>query len=977
MLNGEKLTNTKSSIFAEKTLKEKQLDIINKTNPMLDDYHTGIRTIVDIKTLEESINDPEWNEYDEYNPDYTKSMAQQAIETGKVTVYSSNQIKNGVFVSPSKMEAESYSGNGKVYSKEVNTNDIAWIDPTQGQYAEIPNELPKTIEINGVQRSTTNSNGKPIHSTEEGIRNFWKWFGDSKVVDESGRPLVVFHGTNAKFNKFKEDYPDNPKLKAGWWFTNNKELAKEYGNVKQVYIKSINPVNNNNLRDTYSENGFDSYIYTPSGKNNMDSNFNINVESPTQIKSATGNNGEFDGSKPDIRFQIIGEQGAAALDKAEEATTRLDNLRVAKEMEKGGKERKVLFVDSDGKNIVYDDGNYRIAVDDTEKANYITLWHKEEVKGKEYWAKRGYLSSYKTNQNSVDNGEYKGKYLSIYSVEIDKKNRGSGYGKKLYKVLEDFAADDVKGIYSYLPNRVNKREVPTIYKRMNAKVVDGDHQFVNFKKQSFTPAEIRLATGWEKGVDGLWRYEVPDVKLKPTEESITNAEKLHNGKSIDLVNFVDGKELFRAYPALRWVKVKFDKSMSFAGSYNKLKGDGAFGEIRINPNNHSNDNYLLSTLIHEIQHAIQEIEGFAKGGSLNSVALESHLSKNGFKTVAELNSAVDDLQKRYKQVYNEWYNKAFGKRYKGQKAETSLLLKNWNELEKQIKDLKETEYDTREVYETYKRLSGEVESRNAETRINLTDEERRTKLLSETADVAPEDQIIIQDGLGVSQSIQPTPDPKPKFQETGHETETMAEYATRINEYNGKTKTYVTENLKSSKRRSDLKQIEILLTRTKDKSAELRKVKNYIEKNLQDDMERMDAKPEYERLIAKLDNGITTRDVNKLIRLIDTVISNSEEGKFTKMLDKLMDSKTVKINDKLVSEAKMVGATIREDLEYINTYKGMDETAIEKRINEIYDEYIEENQGNDADTEMTEEQLHELQNLEILKKIAVRNVAMK
>ncbi len=31
---------------------------------------------------------------------------------------------------------------------------------------------------------------------------FWKWFGDSKVVDTDGNPLVVYHGTNANFRKF-------------------------------------------------------------------------------------------------------------------------------------------------------------------------------------------------------------------------------------------------------------------------------------------------------------------------------------------------------------------------------------------------------------------------------------------------------------------------------------------------------------------------------------------------------------------------------------------------------------------------------------------------------------------------------------------------------------------------------------------------------------------------------------------------------
>jgi hypothetical protein len=46
------------------------------------------------------------------------------------------------------------------------------------------------------------------------------------------------------------------------------------------------------------------------------------------------------------------------------------------------KSRKILFIDEHDKAIVYDDGDFRIAVDDETNARFITLWHKEYVKGK-------------------------------------------------------------------------------------------------------------------------------------------------------------------------------------------------------------------------------------------------------------------------------------------------------------------------------------------------------------------------------------------------------------------------------------------------------------------------------------------------------------------------------------------------------------------------------------------------------------------
>lgn len=113
--------------------KQKQLDIIQKNNKMQDDYHTGIRNIKDIKTFEEAIQDNESFVYG----DYSLEDAQRDLERQKVTVYSSKPISQGGFVSTSKNMAQDYAGKGKVYSKEVSINDVAWINGDEGQYANI------------------------------------------------------------------------------------------------------------------------------------------------------------------------------------------------------------------------------------------------------------------------------------------------------------------------------------------------------------------------------------------------------------------------------------------------------------------------------------------------------------------------------------------------------------------------------------------------------------------------------------------------------------------------------------------------------------------------------------------------------------------------------------------------------------------------------------------------------------------------
>jgi hypothetical protein len=63
----------------------------------------------------------------------------------------------------------------------------------------------QTIEVDGKIRPARNELGALIHNTEEGLRNFWRWFGDSSTVDKKGRPRVFYHATDAAkdFTVFK------------------------------------------------------------------------------------------------------------------------------------------------------------------------------------------------------------------------------------------------------------------------------------------------------------------------------------------------------------------------------------------------------------------------------------------------------------------------------------------------------------------------------------------------------------------------------------------------------------------------------------------------------------------------------------------------------------------------------------------------------------------------------------------------------
>ena len=111
-------------------------------------------------------------------------------------------------------------------------------------------------------RPTTNSLGQPIADTPEAIEEFWDWFGDSKCLDDQGRPLVVFHGSTSKvrFNQFDKSIPHRPRTQpeGGIFFTTNGMDAYNYkkgGHIVSVYLKMLNPLNTTKLIKKYQKQG--------------------------------------------------------------------------------------------------------------------------------------------------------------------------------------------------------------------------------------------------------------------------------------------------------------------------------------------------------------------------------------------------------------------------------------------------------------------------------------------------------------------------------------------------------------------------------------------------------------------------------------------------------------------------------------------------------------------------------------------------
>ena len=246
------------------------------------------------------------------------------------------------------------------------------------------------------------------------------------------------------------------------------------------------------------------------------------------------------------------------------------------------------------------------------------------------------------------------------------------------------------------------------YRMDNLKVAE---EMERGKKDAKT---IKLATGWERGADGKWRYEMPDAKIKDMKDigggnivkRFDDDMLWNDGKLTDVI---DAPGLFEAYPQLKDVRIDTDAIM------NDMPSNGDYNAKTNTITIHADElKYMNSILNHEIQHAIQHIEGFARGGSPSLIR-------------GEVKKKFNEVTKQIRQL-----------RAEGKEDEAKALVEKNRGLY--------NAYQKNDDYNSYKSLAGEVEARNVEFRMGMTDEERRNSLAEETEDVNRDEQIVMNVG---------------------------------------------------------------------------------------------------------------------------------------------------------------------------------------------------------------------------------------
>ncbi len=217
------------------------------------------------------------------------------------------------------------------------------------------------------------------------------------------------------------------------------------------------------------------------------------------------------------------------------------------------------------------------------------------------------------------------------------------------------------------------------------------------------PDTIWEKTGFFRGADDRWRYEIPDKEAKLSDKGFNRV--IDEDMSGELVPFVsvrkegttlgealDHPELFKAYPHLKDTKIlPLPKSIADKGTIGQMSEDTMYLKDDLHPD------FARSVILHELQHSIQRKEGFARGGNVQEFE-HPGLSKA-------------------KKIYEDALSA-------GADPKSEPLIK--------AKQILDEEKDKAHVL--YTRLMGEAEARNVQTRMDF-DEVMRKQTPRSTEDV--------------------------------------------------------------------------------------------------------------------------------------------------------------------------------------------------------------------------------------------------
>ncbi len=236
-------------------------------------------------------------------------------------------------------------------------------------------------------------------------------------------------------------------------------------------------------------------------------------------------------------------------------------------------------------------------------------------------------------------------------------------------------------------------------------------------------------TGWFRGEDGKWRFEIPDneAQMHPTYYTM-----MPSGKAGRVAGEIWHPELYQAYPDMRGATAMIERTQNTAGGSYSPPGVARSGEETINiqaPNAAT----ARSVGLHELQHAIQEREGFAGGGSpaMFTQADDAAIARDALFWRREMARFPGTMAEK---------DAAAAADYRNMGATDWIPSKESREVARYPEDNPESVLSrVVELYgldknisphtprDLYRSIPGEIEARNVQTRRDMTPEERRAR----------------------------------------------------------------------------------------------------------------------------------------------------------------------------------------------------------------------------------------------------------
>lgn len=305
-----------------------------------------------------------------------------------------------------------------------------------------------------------------------------------------------------------------------------------------------------------------------------------------------------------------------------------DPIMIVDSMTKAGRIVVVLEVrDEKGINVVIP---FELdALKDRVRANIITSAYGKEYDGAVNYD--WYLKNIRENRLLYVNRKKANRLLGPAGVQFSLGPKANGFFDSSIKTEEDLVKLKNENPMLYQMAWRGSRYEQLAGQKAAVANLDELNRAREMHIQGADEQEIWRETGWLLGRDNKWRFEIPDNLDK------INFIPVKDNETCRLGDVYDNPKLYEAYPSLKEMNVRLSSDLP-----NSTRGQFNSDGITLNRKTlEAAPAQAKETLVHEIQHAIQEKEDFASGGN---VGTRNQLLKQAKRKIWDMNQEINAIE---------------------------------------------------------------------------------------------------------------------------------------------------------------------------------------------------------------------------------------------------------------------------------------------------------------------------------------------